>query len=236
MINLPSSGAIYPIDPITGLPNTTLPDFSTIDQIPLGSQVFPWQDLKPNQKPSRGPAYPDDILPTTALVGGQNRDNPQQHQTAYTDGKHALLVNNIGGGGGGGGVSPVKYQAGFTGQGFGPWSSGANGQVVASVTYTTAIYGLIATLVLYGTTGSPTGKSHGDIWVADTATHAQGLYLATFPFNLASGDVEDVQPPQVQIMLPLPIDVNLTFGTGLLDVILDANAGKWHGMIQLLGN
>lgn len=90
------------IDQVTGLPLVGGPSY--IDQIPLGAQVFPWDDVGTTQYPARGPAYPDDILPTTALVSGQNVNNVQKVQSVYTDGNHNLRVAIAAGGGGGGGA------------------------------------------------------------------------------------------------------------------------------------
>lgn len=91
----------YSIDPVTGLP---LLQDTNIDQIPLNAQVFPYDDLHAVQRPIRGPAYPDDVLPTTAIVVGMDTTNPQQPQTVTTDGEHALrvyVVNPKSGGGAG---------------------------------------------------------------------------------------------------------------------------------------
>lgn len=90
------------LDPIMGVPIIGTSD--ELDQIPMDSQVFPYDDLKATDKPGRGPAYPDDILPTSAVLVGQNQNNPQQVQTLYTDGNHNLRIALQGGGGGSGAI------------------------------------------------------------------------------------------------------------------------------------
>jgi hypothetical protein len=95
-----------PLDPITGLP---LLNADIVDQIPLAAQFFPWHDMGAASEPSRGPYYPDDIFSTMAHVTGFMQDNPRQDQVVYTDGKHALLVSDVGGGSGGSGPVSAMY-------------------------------------------------------------------------------------------------------------------------------
>jgi hypothetical protein len=88
------------LDPTTGLPMVSGLPSDFIEQIPLDSQVMPWSDYGATQRPGRGPAYPDDILPTNSIINGQNQNNPQAPQTVYTDGNHNLRVSVVGAGAG----------------------------------------------------------------------------------------------------------------------------------------
>lgn len=79
------------LDPVTGLP---LFDASAvIEQIPLGQQVFPYADLDASARPTREPYYPDDVIPTSALVVGMDRNGLPRASTM--DDSRNLYVNAV---------------------------------------------------------------------------------------------------------------------------------------------
>ena len=104
------------IDPLTGLPMVGMADLGYLDQIPFDAQVMPWKDYNATGRPGRGPAYPDDILPTNAVVNGQDQTNPLTPQTVYTDGNHNLRVALVGAGAG---LGPYKISESDGDGGFG---------------------------------------------------------------------------------------------------------------------
>lgn len=96
------------IDPTTGLP---LLEDTMVEQIPLGTQVMPWDDLKPTQLPGRAPYYPDDVLPTISKLAAENSKMTDKVQTAQTDGKHAILVSVVNQSASSGGFPPDAVPA-----------------------------------------------------------------------------------------------------------------------------
>lgn len=114
------------LDPVTGLP---LDQYSgVVQQIPLGSQVFPFRDLNADGRMTRAPIYGDDIIPTSALVAGQDHTGEARlglmdtARKLYTreavyqnlgqpipDGTTAPVDVNVVSGGGGGGAVLTKF-------------------------------------------------------------------------------------------------------------------------------
>lgn len=126
------------IDPITGLPLLNPQD--VIQQIPLGVQIFPYEDFEATARPTRGAMAQDDILPTSAFVAAQHPVTGNA-QTVGTDGNHAMLVKDVNAGGGGNSV-PVALLT--DGLGYGVLAIGAS--VTANLTGTPrAIYGILCT-------------------------------------------------------------------------------------------
>lgn len=81
---------------------------STVDQIPLGSQLVDWTGLDATSRPRRSPSYPDDVLPTTSVVQGMYQ---QAAQVITTDGENALRVYVVNQSGGGSTVPTAPYKA-----------------------------------------------------------------------------------------------------------------------------
>lgn len=126
------------IDPITGLPLLNPQD--VIQQIPLGVQTFPYEDMQATARPTRNPMYGDDILPTSAFVAGQHPSTGSA-QTVETDGAHAAKVFVVNGGGGG---NPTPIALKTDGQGYGVCPVGAFISVSLADT-PRAIYGILCT-------------------------------------------------------------------------------------------
>ena len=100
------------IDPITGLP--ILDTSGIVEQIPLGNQIVDYSGWNASAQPTRGPLYPDDVIPTFANVSGQH-PGTSNAQSIQSDGNHALKVSVVNAASGG--VSaPVIFVA--TNQGY----------------------------------------------------------------------------------------------------------------------
>lgn len=87
------------LDPVTGLP--LVGPTGDINSIPLGQQVFPYDDLDAAGRPSRLPLYPDDVIPVSAAVVGQRNKQaraiasslfPSPEPNASSDPEPALNV------------------------------------------------------------------------------------------------------------------------------------------------
>lgn len=197
-------GAI--VDPVTGLPLVTSTDLSTIDQIPLGAQVFPYDDLVADGRPTRGPAYPDDVLPTTALVTGIYNKTAQ---AVSTDGENALRVYVVNeSGGGGGGLVPAAYPESWDTEEVNFTSGSIDaGQIISDGN---VIYGYHYRMARE--TGTITsGSSHlVEIWLRKSTTPVGAIKLATCTFSTLGEPFAFSE----YVALTTPIDLEASFGTG----------------------
>lgn len=93
------------IDPVTGLPVVGVPDI--VDQIPLGVEPRPWNDLKATDRPPHAPLYPDDMLNTLAVGVGMQGDQGRAFTMSDDNGILSLNVHQTNQSGGGGGPAQV---------------------------------------------------------------------------------------------------------------------------------
>lgn len=219
------------IDPVTGLP--VLNPADVIQQIPLGVQIFPYDDLEATARPTRGPLYGDDILPVSSLTAGQHPSTGSA-QTVGTDGNHRLLVS---GEGGGGGPTPAQYRTN-------------SGQVVATLCAANDSVGLddvSAATYIYGVTwwatidpaATPfTGSVHYTLYLAPQADISQHVFCGFGGWSVgSSGVTSDLLADSKTILFPVPIDRALTWpGAVNIFLFLDAtNAGVYCGGSALTG-
>lgn len=87
---------VQPIDPQLGVPTTPNLD---IPQIPYKKLPFPYQDLTNVPQPDNAQYYPDHIPGVVSTVAAMHPTGTQA-QEIHTDGKNAMLVNDVNASGG----------------------------------------------------------------------------------------------------------------------------------------
>ena len=210
------------IDPVSGLPILTsyLPD--EIDQIPFNVQVFPWDDYHAADRPARGAAYPDDILPTSANVAGQDSRNPIYIQTVYTDGNHRLLVATTPDPAGSGTPQPQKYLSidGVcpdltTNTPFGGMSATQE-----------PVYGWLVSVAIDPATLPASGFDDIQVIGNDGTSHHF--------FTFADGIVSKLKPGyDYPVFLPTPMLFSSIFAADHIDFIASSGSGTTQGQASL---
>ena len=196
-------GAI--VDPVTGLPLVSSTDLSTIDQIPLDSQVFPYSDLGATARPGRGPSYPDDVLPTTAIVTGMHN---KAAQAVNTDGSNALWVYVVNSsGGGGGGPTPSVYADGgaFQGTNIAPFG----GDEITINTANNVLYGYHWSACPRSTGTSGGSPASFQAYLHDPANGSAPFIRLAYAIWAAGSQVV---PQCGDVSLATPIDLQASYG------------------------